>query len=310
MTKTTYESLRDEYADLWSEMQIRDSKAKALEAGVKLIQRGKSAYQAVERETGVPWFVVGLIHKMESNCNMKRHLHNGDSLKKRTWRVPAGRPRRGSPPFDWYESAIDALKMKGYHKISEWPVERVCWALERYNGWGYRKYHGTVLSPYLWSYSTHYRRGKYVADGKWSSSAVSGQAGAMPLLALLAKKEDLALKLAVDPLPHDDDSLWWEEDPVEEFIKADDQPIKKAAKGSWTISGALTALGGVVAMFFDKTIQFAADALSASSSMAPVSTLMGSFGANAKTLGLAIAVGGVAIVIARRLQAAKDGKIG
>ena len=44
-----------------------------------------------------------------------------------------------------------------------------------------------MLSPYLWSGSNHYAKGKYVADGKWSSVAVSGQTGAIPVLKRMAE---------------------------------------------------------------------------------------------------------------------------
>ena len=35
-----------------------------------------------------------------------------------------------------------------------------------------------INSPYVWSFTTLYSRGKYVADGKFSASAVSQQCGA------------------------------------------------------------------------------------------------------------------------------------
>ena len=53
---------------------------------------------------------------------------------------------------------------------------------EKYNGFGYRS-HG-IASPYLWSYSNQYTKGKYVRDGKWDANAVSLQCGA----ALLVKE--------------------------------------------------------------------------------------------------------------------------
>jgi hypothetical protein len=59
--------------------------------------------------------------------------------------------------------------------------------LEGYNGWGYRLHHTHVLTPYLWSFSTHYTSGKYVADGTWSDTAVSKQCGAAALLRRLAE---------------------------------------------------------------------------------------------------------------------------
>jgi lysozyme family protein len=53
---------------------------------------------------------------------------------------------------------------------------------EKYNGFGYRR--RGIVSPYLWSFSNQYTKGKYIADGKWSSEAVSRQCGA----ALLVKE--------------------------------------------------------------------------------------------------------------------------
>ena len=47
--------------------------------------------------------------------------------------------------------------------------------LERYNGLGYRN--RGLPSPYLWSLSGHYERGKFVADGKFDSEAESKQCG-------------------------------------------------------------------------------------------------------------------------------------
>jgi hypothetical protein len=97
-------------------------------------------------------------------------------------RVPKGRPPTGDPPFTWEESATDALKLKRVHINRDWSIEKIAYVLEGYNGWGYRLYHPEVKSPYLWSFSNHYTRGKYVRDGSWSPTAVSKQVGAMVLL--------------------------------------------------------------------------------------------------------------------------------
>ena len=185
----TYNELREEYARLWASMEIRPSKAADIEATASKIISRKTRYKAVQDETGVPWFVVGVIHAMEGGCDFATHLHNGDSLARRTVQVPAGRPKAGTPPFSWKESACDALNMKSLGQIKDWSAERICYELERYNGWGYRTYHASVLSPYLWSGTNHYSRGKYIADGKWSSSAVSGQSGAMAILKRMAEMD-------------------------------------------------------------------------------------------------------------------------
>lgn len=198
MADLSFVALRDEYARLWADMRINAGKSGAINAGARLILAGKDAYKEVEQHLGVPWWFVGIVHKMEGNCNWNTHLHNGDSLKRRTVNVPANRPLKGSPPFSWQESAEDALVMKRYHEVTDWSIEHVCYLLERYNGTGYRRYHPETLSPYLWSYSTHYTIGKYVTDGTYDASAVSGQAGAMPLLKKLI---DLDSSIRFDEVP-------------------------------------------------------------------------------------------------------------
>jgi lysozyme family protein len=54
--------------------------------------------------------------------------------------------------------------------------------LERFNGFGYRRHDINIHSPYLWSFSNHYTKGKFVADNTFSATAVSKQCGAAVLL--------------------------------------------------------------------------------------------------------------------------------
>ena len=179
-------SLLPEYVDLWDRLSIHsDRRPQAIVAANRILQQ-RPRYEAVAQEIGVPWFVVGLIHMMEADGDFDTHLHNGDPLTARTRRVPRGRPSGATPPFSWEESAVDALRLKRLDKITDWSVERIACELERFNGWGYRLHHPTTLSPYLWSGSQHYARGKYVADGVWSSTAISQQIGAMVILQQLA----------------------------------------------------------------------------------------------------------------------------
>ncbi|MEZ5850285.1 MAG: hypothetical protein R3D68_06495 [Hyphomicrobiaceae bacterium] len=181
-----YPSLLPEYADLWDRLTLHSNRRTQALAAANQILQHRQRYDDVARETGVPWFVIGLIHIMEADGDFDTHLHNGDPLTARTRYVPRGRPARGTPPFSWEESAVDALLLKRLDTVAEWTVERIAYELERYNGWGYRLHHPTTLSPYLWSASQHYARGKYVGDGVWSSSAVSQQIGAMVILQQLA----------------------------------------------------------------------------------------------------------------------------
>ena len=54
---------------------------------------------------------LGIIHSLEAEFNFNTHLHNGDPLSAQTVHVPRGRPPTGNPPFQWLDSAIDALTM-------------------------------------------------------------------------------------------------------------------------------------------------------------------------------------------------------
>lgn len=138
-------------------------------------------YAAVAQLTDIPWPVIAVIHALEASQRFDRHLHNGDPLHSRTVHVPKHRPLT-RPPFTWEASAIDALHYSGLAKWRNWSVAGTLFKLEAYNGWGYRRYHPQVLSPYLWSFSQHYQRGKYAADGRFDADLVSQQCGAAVLL--------------------------------------------------------------------------------------------------------------------------------
>lgn len=171
-----------DYRHLFDTMEIRSNWIGEVNASTNLILRGQSRYEALAAKTNVPWYLIGCIHLLEGSCNFNTHLHNGDSLKARTHNVPAGRPRAGNPPFTWEESALDAL---AYDHITP-PLNSIGQqfsALEHFNGMGYRS-HG-INTPYLWSGSNHYVKGKYVSDGQWSSTAVSQQVGAACIYKML-----------------------------------------------------------------------------------------------------------------------------
>jgi lysozyme family protein len=126
------------------------------------------------------WPLIGAIHNREASRSFSTHLHNGDSLKGYTRHVPADRPQVGhGPPFSWEESAQDALRLKGWDKIAEWPLERWLYEAERYNGWGYL---GRINSPYIWAGTSKQQRGKFYADGKYSASIWDTQLGIAAIL--------------------------------------------------------------------------------------------------------------------------------
>lgn len=144
----------------------------------KQILSFKNHYMMVEAQTKIPWQVVACIHSLESDLSFKSHLHNGDPLTSKTINVPSNRPKKGEPPFTWIESATDALG--GYPRPLIWDLDLKLYFLESYNGMGYRRL--KINSPYLWSMTDQYTKGKFVFDGHFDEMAASKQIGAVALL--------------------------------------------------------------------------------------------------------------------------------
>ena len=181
-------ALRGEYVQLFDSCRIRPERCDEVESLVKQLLSNQPRYEKVAEALGIPWSFIAVIHNMESSQSFHKHLHNGDPLTARTVQQPPGRPKNGSPPFTWEQSAADALQLKRLGADTDWSLAGTLYQLERYNGFGYRLYHPHVLSPYLWGFSNHYSSGKYVADSTWSDSAVSKQCGAAVLLRRMAER--------------------------------------------------------------------------------------------------------------------------
>ena len=315
-----FDDLADEYADLFARVTIKPSWLPAVDHMAQKILDNKVRYRIIEDSTGCPWYWIGALHALESGCRFSTHLHNGDPLTSRTKRIPRGRPLRGSPPFSWEESAIDALMLKGLQNVADWSLPRMLYEAERYNGWGYRLYHREVLSPYLWSGTALYRRGKYVADGKWSSSAVSQQAGIAPLLYRLAEL-DQTVELHV---PATAAESYAEADEVieggnpphvdlpvpESFPKADEPRVTEAVRKSRTITGAIFAFFGMAIEWGKEGIEILLDAGSQVVEWSPAQSVLTGLGANLQTVAIGLTLFGLVLVVSRRLNAAARGKIG
>lgn len=180
-------ALRAEYQRLFDTCLIAPAHFRSVEALVTRIEAQRARYEAVGGALDVPWHIVGVIHAMEGSLDFRTHLHNGDPLTARTRQVPAGRPP-GEPPFTWEESASDALQLERLDAWRDWSLPGTLYKLEAYNGFGYRLRYPHVLTPYLWSFSNHYTSGKFVADGRFSATAVSKQCGAAVLLRRMAER--------------------------------------------------------------------------------------------------------------------------
>lgn len=146
----------------------------------------KLRYLAVEKATGVPWPFIAVTHQRESNQNWERSLAQGDPWNRKSTHVPKGR----GPFKSWEDAAYDALMNCAPYagKNKDWSIGGTLTMLERYNGVGYAN--KSLPSPYVWSGTDQYARGKYIRDGVFDANTVDVQLGCAGLL--------LAMQ-AVDP---------------------------------------------------------------------------------------------------------------
>ena len=146
----------------------------------------KARYQGVAAKTGVPWFIIAVIHERESGQRWDRSLAQGDPWDRVSTHVPKGR----GPFRSWEEAAIDALVYCHPYasKWKDWTAGGAMTLLERYNGLGYAS--KGIPSPYVWSGTDQYKSGKYVADHVFDAHAIDKQLGCAGLI--------LAMR-AIDP---------------------------------------------------------------------------------------------------------------
>lgn len=179
--KTAFSDIAAECDALYATSKVNPDRIPNVDFYVSRLLKFRPTYMGVGEDlNGIPWQLVGIAHGMEAGFDFSRHLHNGDPLTDRTVQVPKGRPSTGNPPFKWRESAIDALMLKGLHQVASWSRARVLYELERFNGLGYRR--RALPSPYLWSFTNLYLKGKYVRDHEFDPEAVSKQCGAAAIL--------------------------------------------------------------------------------------------------------------------------------
>lgn len=190
-TSLKFDEIGREYEDWFKAAKIRSKNADHARWHLTMMREARPRYEAVGKRLGIPWHFIAAIHGLEASFNFRAHLHNGDfPLAARTRQVPAGRPRVWLPPSDWESSAADALRLMGFTGEADWSLPRTLYRLEAFNGFGYRRM--GRATPYLWSFSTLYERGKYVADGRFDPNARSHQCGAAVMLKVLADAGELS----------------------------------------------------------------------------------------------------------------------
>lgn len=179
----SFDDLAPRYAELYASCRVRPERAGEVAWHRNKLVQYRPRYEAVAAKTGVPWWFIGIVHALEASFSFSAHLHNGDPLTGRTVQVPKNRPVVWNPPNDWESSALDALSYEKFLGLADWSVPRALHRWEGYNGYGYHS--RQINSPYLWSFSNHYTKGKFIADGKYDANAVSKQCGAAVILRAL-----------------------------------------------------------------------------------------------------------------------------
>ncbi|NJO64539.1 MAG: hypothetical protein HC836_42280 [Richelia sp. RM2_1_2] len=190
----THIDLQASQIEKWEKAKLRPEWHIRIDKCIFRTLKNKEKYEFIQnqKKNGLPWFVIAGLHERESTQNFNKHLHEGSPLSKKTQYIPKGRLPDKPPPYTWEESAFDALyTLKKLHKHDWQDLELMLELIEKYNGLGYRK--REINSPYLWSGTTIYERGKYIADGKFSYVAVDKQIGVAALLKRMEERDIISL---------------------------------------------------------------------------------------------------------------------
>jgi lysozyme family protein len=186
-----YSVLTAANAERWAACQITDSRRSEVQIAARRLTApgAKLRYQAVEGVTGVPWFIVAVIHEREASQRWDTQLGQGDPLHSVSVHVPRGRgpflDHDGDAPGHdaWHRAALDALiDCPPYTaRWKDWSSGGALTATVLYNGIGYEVYHHEA-SPYNWGATNQQQRGKYVRDGVFDPNAWDSQVGCAALL--------------------------------------------------------------------------------------------------------------------------------
>jgi lysozyme family protein len=169
------------YVEIVKSLKLDENRIIELKSLKNKFDITKERYQAVSNNClDFPVDLMFALHFRESSLDFKGVLHNGERILgtgRKTKLVPAGR----GPFLTWEEAAVDALMMKKSLFPSEWTLASKLEFSEKFNGLGYRN--TNEFSPYVFAGTNfHDETGKYVADGKYSSTAPEKQLGVASIL--------------------------------------------------------------------------------------------------------------------------------
>lgn len=152
----------------------------------------KKQYQEIEKDTGVPWFVIAVIHERESSQRWDRSIAQGDPWNKPSVHVPTGRGPFASFRAAAYDALVNCAPRAA--RWTDWSIGGALCLLEQYNGLGYangpysrlpdgsKVHYPPMPSPYVWGGTNIQAKGKYVRDGVFDINTMDGQLGVAGLL--------------------------------------------------------------------------------------------------------------------------------
>ncbi len=166
------------YAQQWDQMAIKATRRTEFERIARKLVGLKPHYLPIETATGVPWYMIALIHLREADNDFSKGLAQGDPWNRRSHNLPI------SGPFNsFFDSAVWALKHDGLTNVSDWRLEKQLYYQEVFNGAGYDM--RGLPSPYIWGGSNIQQPGKYVRDGVFSRGDWDHQPGVAPILKVM-----------------------------------------------------------------------------------------------------------------------------
>lgn len=168
-------------------------------APAKKALANKATYIDIATRSGMPadaWIFVAVTHYRESSQDFSKSLAQGDPWAQTSKHVPAGR----GPFKSFADAAVDALVNCSPYaaRNADWSLAGLLTLLERYNGLGYAN--RGIPSPYIWSGTDQYTKGKYVADEVFDPNEVDKQLGCAGLI-LAIQAADTGLKVIVASQP-------------------------------------------------------------------------------------------------------------
>ena len=185
----TYAATKRGYTNLWAKCSLDAHRVDEIDGQVKKILVNVERYKSVESVTDVPWFWIACVHYRESSLNFNGVLHNGQAIIGKGTKTTV-EPKGRGPFYSWEEAAIDAVTVAPHKldKIDDWPISRLLYEFERYNGWGYM---GKENSPYVWAGTTlSDETGKFTRDHYYDPNAAEKQLGCAALLMRLSQVND------------------------------------------------------------------------------------------------------------------------